>query len=137
MRWLAFLVCWSAYADVSGIQSEEFFEKKIRPILVSKCFGCHTNSKLGGPRLDFGEAIMQGGQSGAAPVPGEHDRSLLIQAISRTHERLKMPRSGPLELHATLLHLMGLDHKRLTYRYSGRDYRLTDVAGTVLKTILA
>ncbi|MGY8771324.1 MAG: DUF1501 domain-containing protein [Pirellulales bacterium] len=41
------------------------------------------------------------------------------------------------DLHATILHLMGLDHERLTYRYSGRDYRLTDVHGTVVKDIIA
>ena len=41
------------------------------------------------------------------------------------------------DLHATALHLMGLDHTRLTYRYSGRDFRLTDVAGTVVKDIIA
>jgi len=41
------------------------------------------------------------------------------------------------DFHATLLHLLGLDHERLTYRYSGRDFRLTDVHGTVLKDILA
>jgi len=41
------------------------------------------------------------------------------------------------DLHATVLHLMGLDHTRLTYRYSGRDFRLTDVAGTVVKDIIA
>ncbi|MFN5290240.1 MAG: DUF1501 domain-containing protein, partial [Planctomycetia bacterium] len=41
------------------------------------------------------------------------------------------------DLHATLLHLMGLDHTRLTYRFNGRDYRLTDVAGEVVKEILA
>jgi hypothetical protein len=40
------------------------------------------------------------------------------------------------DLHATILHLMGLDHEKLTYRYSGRDYRLTDVSGTVVKDIL-
>jgi hypothetical protein len=41
------------------------------------------------------------------------------------------------DLHATLLHLLGLDHERLTYRYAGRDFRLTDVHGTVVKGILA
>ena len=40
------------------------------------------------------------------------------------------------DLHATMLHLMGIDHEKLTYRYSGRDFRLTDVAGTVVKDIL-
>jgi len=41
------------------------------------------------------------------------------------------------DLHATLLHILGLDHKRLTYRYSGRDFRLTDVHGRVVDEILA
>ncbi|HTE17982.1 MAG TPA: DUF1501 domain-containing protein, partial [Armatimonadota bacterium] len=41
------------------------------------------------------------------------------------------------DLHATLLHLMGLEHTKLTYRYSGRDQRLTDVAGNVVRGILA
>ncbi|CAN5226946.1 DUF1501 domain-containing protein [soil metagenome] len=41
------------------------------------------------------------------------------------------------DLHATILHLLGIDHKRLTYRYNGRDFRLTDVAGQVVKAVLA
>ncbi len=41
------------------------------------------------------------------------------------------------DFHATLLHLMGLDHEKLTYRYSGRDFRLTDVFGNVVKEIMA
>ena len=41
------------------------------------------------------------------------------------------------DFHATILHLLGLDHERLTYRYSGRDFRLTDVAGHVVDRILA
>jgi Protein of unknown function (DUF1501) len=41
------------------------------------------------------------------------------------------------DLHATILHLMGLDHERLTYRYSGRDFRLTDVHGEVKRDIIA
>jgi hypothetical protein len=41
------------------------------------------------------------------------------------------------DIHATILHLMGIDHKKLTYRYSGRDFRLTDVAGNVLHELIA
>jgi hypothetical protein len=41
------------------------------------------------------------------------------------------------DLHATMLHLMGIDHEKLTYRYGGRDYRLTDVYGNVVHSILA
>jgi hypothetical protein len=41
------------------------------------------------------------------------------------------------DLHATMLHLLGIDHERLTFRFQGRDYRLTDVHGKVVKEILA
>jgi len=41
------------------------------------------------------------------------------------------------DLHATVLHLLGIDHKKLTHRYNGRDFRLTDVAGNVVREILA
>ena len=41
------------------------------------------------------------------------------------------------DLHATILHLMGMDHKRLTYRFQGRDFRLTDVHGELVQKLLA
>ena len=41
------------------------------------------------------------------------------------------------DLHATLLHLLGLNHKQLTYRFAGRDFRLTDVYGDVVHSIIA
>ncbi len=41
------------------------------------------------------------------------------------------------DLHATILHLMGLDHEKLTFRYSGRDFRLTDVEGRVIHDLFA
>ena len=41
------------------------------------------------------------------------------------------------DLHATILHLLGLDHEKLTFRYSGRDFRLTDVHGNVVKEIIS
>jgi hypothetical protein len=41
------------------------------------------------------------------------------------------------DLQATILHLMGLDHTRLTYRFQGRDFRLTDVHGNVFKSLIA
>jgi hypothetical protein len=40
------------------------------------------------------------------------------------------------DLHATVLHLLGLDHEKLTYRFNGRDYRLTDVSGRVISEII-
>jgi hypothetical protein len=41
------------------------------------------------------------------------------------------------DLHATILHLLGFDHTRLTYRFQGRDFRLTDVSGRVVNELLA
>ena len=41
------------------------------------------------------------------------------------------------DLHATILHLLGIDHTKLTYHYSGRDFRLTDVAGNVIHDLIA
>jgi hypothetical protein len=41
------------------------------------------------------------------------------------------------DLHATMLHLLGLDHERLTYRFSSRDMRLTDVHGRVIHDLIA
>jgi hypothetical protein len=40
-------------------------------------------------------------------------------------------------MHATILHLLGLNHERLTYRYAGRDFRLTDVEGNVVQPLFA
>jgi len=40
------------------------------------------------------------------------------------------------DLHATVLHCLGLDHERLTFRYQGRDFRLTDVHGRIMKPLL-
>jgi arylsulfatase A-like enzyme len=51
------------------------------------------------------------------------------------YEAIEDPVSVP-DLHATILHQLGMDHKRLTYRFSGRDYRLTDVSGNVLHELL-
>jgi uncharacterized protein (DUF1501 family) len=41
------------------------------------------------------------------------------------------------DLHATMLHLLGFDHEQLTYRHAGRDFRLTDVSGEVMQSIVA
>ncbi len=51
--------------------------------------------------------------------------------------RGKINRVSINDLHATILHLLGMDHTKLTYRFNGRDFRLTDVAGEVVKGILA
>jgi hypothetical protein len=72
----------------------EYFEKHIRPILLDRCYSCHsaTAKKLkGGLRLDSREALRKGGDSGPAIFPGEPARSLLIKAILRGPDAEKMP----------------------------------------------
>jgi len=71
----------------------EFFEKKVRPVLVNNCYTCHsasTNAK-GGLRVDDRLGLLQGGSSGPAVVPGQPEKSLLIQAVRYTGETSKMP----------------------------------------------
>jgi mono/diheme cytochrome c family protein len=73
----------------------EFFEAKIRPLLVNSCFDCHTADEKGGLRLDSRAAILKGGDSGPAVVPGNPDESLLIKAVRHVQGVSKMPRSAP------------------------------------------
>ena len=69
----------------------EFFEMRVRPLLVKNCYGCHTGAHMGGLQLDTREHILKGGNSGPAVVPGDPAHSLLIQAVQYKHERFKMP----------------------------------------------
>jgi hypothetical protein len=87
------LLCFALWAD----DPVEQFEMQVRPVLAKNCYSCHTQSKLGGLRLDSRESILAGGNSGPAVVPGNPNQSLLWQAITQTHERLKMPPSGKLK----------------------------------------
>src|SRR5205809_3061176 len=78
----------------------EFFEKKIRPVLESNCYMCHSahSKKLqGGLLLDSREGMLKGGNSGQPAIrSGETDSSLLIKAIRYTDPKLQMPPMGQL-----------------------------------------
>src|SRR5215470_1890455 len=82
------------YAQAPDAASPDFFESRIRPILANNCYSCHTDSKLGGLRVDSRVALLAGGKSGPALIPGRPDDSLLIRAVSHTDPNLKMPMSG-------------------------------------------
>ena len=71
---------------------------------------------------------MAGGgvQGGIAYGKSDEHGIMAVEDSAHTHD-----------LHATILHQLGLDHERLTYRYAGRDFRLTDVHGDVLHNILS
>ena len=70
---------------------------------------------------------MAGGGVRGGIVHGKSDELGIVTAEDAVHTH---------DLHATMLHLLGIDHKRLTYRHAGRDFRLTDVAGRVVEEIL-
>jgi len=74
-------------------EKKDFFENHIRPVLAQSCFTCHTNSQMGGLRLDSRADILKGGASGPALVPGDPEKSLLINMV----RDYKMPKSGRLQ----------------------------------------
>src|SRR5437773_2743639 len=76
----------------------EFFEKRIRPLLVQNCHECHSTAhkKRGGLLLDSKAAAFKGGDSGPVIVPGKPNESRLIQAVRYTDAELKMPQRGKL-----------------------------------------
>jgi len=81
---------------VLAADGDEFFEAKIRPLLATHCHACHTGSGLGSLRLDSREGILKGGKSGKVVIEGKPELSLLVEAVKRTHVRLKMPPVGAL-----------------------------------------
>ncbi len=70
-----------------------FFEQKVRPLLIDKCYECHAEGKKikGGLRLDTKEGWAKGGDTGPALVPGKPDESLLIEAVRYANRDLEMP----------------------------------------------
>ncbi|MCO8125445.1 PSD1 and planctomycete cytochrome C domain-containing protein [Stieleria sp. TO1_6] len=89
------IVLSSAVRAETQAKSEAFFENQIRPLLSKHCFECHNADKQeGGIRLDFRQALIDGGDSGAAIVPGQPESSLLIEAVR--YEGLEMPPEAPL-----------------------------------------
>jgi hypothetical protein len=92
MRGLLTIAVGAAFAQSPA----DRFEMLVRPVIVKNCFPCHAASTMGGLRLDSRDAILKGGKSGAAVVPGKPEQSLLIQAVAQTHARLKMPPGGKL-----------------------------------------
>lgn len=77
----------------------EFFEKRIRPILVTHCYECHSAEKKkneGSLTVDSRAALLKGGDSGPAIISGDADKSLLMTAVRQTDKDLKMPPEGKL-----------------------------------------
>src|SRR6516162_2407102 len=76
-----------------------FFETKIRPVLATKCYACHSSSlkaPMGGLLLDTKAGLRKGGAAGPASVPGKPDESRVLRAGSYTDPHLQMPPGGKL-----------------------------------------
>jgi len=98
MVWLIVSTLWVGSAAASDSQKIEFFESRIRPILVKHCYECHSKSSTklaAGLRLDSRAAIMRGGDSGSAIVSGNANESLLIQSVR--YEANEMPPNQQLD----------------------------------------
>jgi hypothetical protein len=139
---------WDAHADVEGNHAK-YCRQSDRPIaglladlarrgLLSRTlvvwggeFGRTPMSESGNGRdhNPYGFTIwLAGGTVRGGITWGATDEIGLYAVAGRAHVH---------DVHATILHLLGLDHERLTYRFNGRDFRLTDVAGQVIRPILA
>lgn len=125
--------------------------------------GAKVRSEL---NLSTPEGLLKGAAHGPAVIGGDAQKSLLFRLITHRAEPLMpleaarlleeaiqsvsqwidlayawplieaAERRVSIKLHATILHLLGMDHERLSYRYNGRDFRLTDVAGHVIREIM-
>jgi hypothetical protein len=96
---LLVLLSASALAGVPDDRADAFFEAKVRPLLVERCFQCHSDSakKLKGDlHLDSHEGVLAGGEAGAVVVPGHPEQSRLVEAIHYTNQDLLMPPKGKL-----------------------------------------
>lgn len=90
-------LCFFIPASIGGAaepESLDFFEAKIRPVLIEHCYECHSvesGKAKGGLRVDDREAVLRGGDSGPALVPGKPEESLLLAAIRHSDPDLEMP----------------------------------------------
>ena len=94
LKWI--LLCCAAASPAWAADGEDvvFFEKKIRPILVKRCYQCHSEKakeQEGGLLLDRRSGWLKGGNTEKAVLPGNPDASLLIRAIRYQDEALQMP----------------------------------------------
>ena len=105
------------------------FEQQILPIFKVRCFECHgPKEREARLRLDVRRIVFAGSGIKGGVTVGKTDELGYYPA----EDSVSMH-----DLHATILHLLGMDHERLTFKFQGRDYRLTDIAGDVVKKVVA
>ena len=97
MRYLPLILLFPVTPLAAADKDVEFFETKIRPVLLQHCYECHSAAAKeiqGGLRLDSRPGVRKGGETGAVVVAGKPGESLLMAALR--HESIKMPPKGPL-----------------------------------------
>ncbi|TWU26266.1 Planctomycete cytochrome C [Novipirellula galeiformis] len=96
LLWLA-MVFAASDCQLTAVEPGTFFENKIRPVLVTHCYECHSadSAELGGKlRLDSRDGMLTGGESGPVLLPGHPEQSLIIESLR--HNDLEMPPDAPL-----------------------------------------
>lgn len=85
-----------ATAESTGDPRATFFREQVGPIFEAKCVWCHAAAPDSSSGLDLTSAVglLKGGESGPTVVPGDPERSVLYQAVARTHAKFKMPKNG-------------------------------------------
>jgi hypothetical protein len=81
-------------ADTIAPAQLDFFEKKVRPILIQRCYDCHSEEagkKKGGLAVDARDSLLMGGDNGPAIIAGNPDKSLLIEAVRYQNRDMQMP----------------------------------------------
>ena len=105
----------------------DFFEKKVRPLLVERCYKCHsaTSEKLkGGLRLDTRAAALKGGDGGPALVPGKPEKSLLIEAVTYKNVDLRLTKAVTLRRGGAQQHRVELVAQLLNAFNRGSNYNI-------------
>ena len=87
----------SGSASGQSAATSDFFESKVRPVLAANCYGCHSNSAMGGLRVDSAEGLAKGGKRGPTVVPGDPGKSVLIEVITHSDPKQRMPMGGKLK----------------------------------------
>ena len=92
-------LAWPCVARAQTGSGMDFFESKIRPVLVDLCYECHSKQSgktKGGLRVDSRDALLKGGENGPSIIAGAPDKSLLIKAINHADPDMEMPPKGKL-----------------------------------------
>ncbi len=93
------VIPWGNHCDAAELEKEkvDFFEAKVRPVLIQHCYECHSKEAgeaSGKLRLDSRNAWMSGGTRGQAIIPGNPDQSLVLRAVNYKENDMQMPPDG-------------------------------------------